>query len=179
MKISKLGGVLPALNEKEWKEFFIEEVVTILSGRDIYEAERIIGNTPYVSSSSVNNGICHFVSNKNETLESGCISVNRNGSVGYAFYHPYEALYSNDCRKLRPKYESAYVSIFIATQITAQRGKYSYGYKMGTGRLKRQKIMLPSNDDGTPDFSFMEQYVRKQIAALKLQYLQEKMTVAV
>lgn len=172
------GGITP-LNQKDWKEFFVEDVVTILAGRDIYDAERIPGKTPYVSSSSVNNGICHFVNNTNDTLEANCISVNRNGSVGFAFYHPYEALFSNDCRKLRPKYESNYISLFIATQITAQRNKYSYGYKMGTARLKRQKIMLPTTDNGTPDYDYMEQYVRQQIATLKLQYLQEKVTVAI
>ena len=171
-------GITP-LNQKEWKEFFVEDVVTILPGRDIYDAERIPGKTPYVSSSSVNNGICHFVNNANDTLEANCISVNRNGSVGFAFYHPYEALFSNDCRKLRPKYKSNYISLFIATQITAQRNKYSYGYKMGTARLKRQKIMLPTTDNGTPDYDYMEQYVRQQIATLKLQYLQEKVTVAI
>jgi hypothetical protein len=156
------GGVLLPLNQAYWKEFFIEDVATIESGRDIYEDERKEGNTAYVSSSSQNNGICHFVSNDNETRDAGCISVNRNGSVGYAFYHPYPALYSNDCRKLRMKVPSKHAGIFIAAQITAQRGKYSYGYKMGTGRLKRQLILLPATADGEPDWAYMEQYIREQ-----------------
>lgn len=37
--------------------------------------------------------------------------------------------------------------------------------------------MLPTTDNGTPDYDYMEQYVRQQIATLKLQYLQEKVTV--
>lgn len=162
------------IKDRNWKDFFIEEIATINSGRDIYEAERKKGNNPYVSSSSVNNGICHFVSNENATMEARCISVNRNGSVGYAFYHPYKALYSNDCRKLRLKYPNKYVAIFITTQITAQRGKYSYGYKMGTGRLKRQKIMLPIDKDGNPDYAFMEQYIKereKQIIQKYISYI--------
>lgn len=159
------------IEDREWKDFFIEEVAEINSGRDIYEAERISGNTPYVSSSSVNNGICHFISNTNETLESNCISVNRNGSVGYAFYHPYKALYSNDCRKLRPKQQNKYVAIFIAIQITAQKNKYSYGYKMGTGRLKRQKIMLPIDNDGKPDYVFMEQYIKERELQIVQKYI--------
>jgi hypothetical protein len=159
------------ISDREWKDFFIEDVATINSGRDIYDAERISGDIPYVSSSSVNNGICHFVSNKNETIEAGCISVNRNGSVGYAFFHEYEALFSNDCRKLRPKIQNKYVSIFLATQITAQRGKYSYGYKMGTGRLKRQKIILPVDDCGEPDYAFMEEYIRERERQLIQKYI--------
>lgn len=177
--ITPKWGVIPALNEKKWEAFFVEDVVTINSGRDIYDTERVSGNIPYVSSSSVNNGICHFVSNLNETLEADCISVNRNGSVGYAFFHPYKALYSNDCRKLRPKVKNQYISLFIAIQITEQRGKYNCGYKMGTGRLKRQKIMLPVADDGLPDYAYMEQCVKNQIITLKLQYLQRKVTATV
>ena len=143
-----------------WGEFFISDVAEIISGRDIYEDERVLGLTPYIGASALNNGITHFVSNTNESQEAGCISVNRNGSVGYAFYHPYEALYSNDCRKLRLYHKSKYTAIFIATQITAQRGKYSYGYKMGTARLMRQKIQLPVDESGRPDYAFMESFMR-------------------
>lgn len=149
------------IEEKEWGEFFIEDVTEILSGRDIYASERIKGNTPYISATANNNGIGHFVGNENPTKESSCLSVNRNGSVGYSFYHPYEALFGNDCRKLRLKKTSKHVGIFISQQITRQRGKYGYGYKMGTARLKRQKIMLPITDQNEPDYEYMENYMKK------------------
>ena len=153
-----------SLADKKWSDFFIEDIATINSGRDIYDSERMPGDIPYISSSSINNGICHFISNTNETLEAGCISVNRNGSVGYAFYHPYPALYSNDCRKLRLKLkkQNKYIALFVAHQITMQRGKYSYGYKMGTGRLQRQKILLPVDGTGAPDWRYMEQHMRQK-----------------
>jgi len=164
------------IEEKEWAEFFIADVSEILSGRDIYGSERIKGNTPYISATANNNGIGHFVGNDNPTKESGCLSVNRNGSVGYSFYHPYEALFGNDCRKLRPKNPSKHVGIFISQQITRQRGKYGYGYKMGTARLKRQKIMLPVNDQNEPDYDYMENYM-KQLEYNKLnEYLKVKKT---
>ncbi|MDR0898399.1 MAG: restriction endonuclease subunit S [Oscillospiraceae bacterium] len=161
-----------SLNDREWAAFFIEDVATIESGRDIYEDERVEGATPYISSTAMNNGISYFVSNNNATQEANCISVNRNGSVGYAFYHPYPALYSNDCRKIRLKRPSRYLGIFIATQITSQRGKYSYGYKMGTGRLKRQMILLPINDSGDPDWKFMEDYIREREKRLIQDYIE-------
>ncbi|MBD3362698.1 restriction endonuclease [Candidatus Dojkabacteria bacterium] len=148
------------LEDKEWGEFFIQDVATIESGRDIYAKERISGNTPYVSSTANNNGIGYFVSNDNKTKEAGCLSVNRNGSVGYSFYHSYEALFSNDCRKLRLNNPSKHIGIFISQQITRQRAKYGYGYKMGTARLKRQKIMLPMNNQNQPDFEYMENYMK-------------------
>lgn len=150
-----------SLSEKEWGEFFIEDIAEIVSGKDIYDSERVKGNNPYISATAINNGIGYFVSNKNETLEKNCLSVNRNGSVGYSFYHPYEALFSNDCRKLRLKNNSRFVGIFISRIITNQREKYGYGYKMGTARIKRQKILLPINSKGAPDYEYMENYIKK------------------
>lgn len=148
------------LEEKKWKEFLLSEVVTIESGRDIYENERLEGNIPYVSATANNNGIGYFVGNKNSTLEKNCLSVNRNGSVGYSFYHPYLALFSNDCRKLRLKKGDKYVGLFLSNQITLQKNKYGYGYKMGTARLKKQKIMLPINEFDNPDFEYMKEYMK-------------------
>ena len=148
------------LSSKTWKEFSIDEVGEISSGRDIYEKERIRGDIPYISAKSKDNGIGYFVGNNNNTLESNCVSVNRNGSVGYAFYHPYKALFSNDCRKLCLN-KNKYVSLFIVNQIICQKDKYGYGYKMGTERLKRQKILLPVDSYGNPDYEFMESYMKK------------------
>ncbi|WP_179007438.1 restriction endonuclease subunit S [Winogradskyella forsetii] len=173
-ELKKYKSVEP-LNKKEWKEFFIEDVTEILSGRDIYATERIKGNTPYISATANNNGIGAFVGNENPTLESDCLSVNRNGSVGYSFYHSYPALFSNDCRKLRLKNSSKHIGIFISQQITRQRGKYGYGYKMGTARLKRQKIMLPINDLNEPDYVFMENYMKRLEYKKLTDYLKKKM----
>lgn len=166
-KIEELGNV-EKLENKEWKAFFIEKVCEIESGQDIYQTERTFGFTPYITATAEQNGIGYFVGNNNDTLEEDCISVNRNGSVGYAFYHPYKALYGNDTRKLRPRVQNKYASIFISSAITQQKEKYGYGLKMGTGRLKRQYIMLPINSEGEPDYIFMESYMkRKEMEILK------------
>lgn len=161
---NKMGGV-------KWKAFFLEEIARIASGKDIYERERTSGQTPYVTATANNNGIGYFVGNQNETLERGCLSVNRNGSVGYCFYHPYDALYGNDTRKLKPIRSNKYVSLFISMCITNQRAKYGYGYKMGTGRLKRQKILLPIDANNQPNWNYMETYMQNLEQRQILEYL--------
>lgn len=158
------------LDDREWRPFFIEDIADILSGQDIYEKERVEGDTPYATATANNNGIGYFVGNENETLERDCLSVNRNGSVGYCFYHPYPTLYGNDTRKLRPRIANKYTSLFISMAIVQQRGKYGYGYKMGTGRLKRQRVLLPSVN-GEPDWAFMEEYMRWQESQVAVEQL--------
>lgn len=147
------------LKNISWQEFFIEDICEIKSGKDIYERERIEGVTPYVTATANNNGIGYFISNENATLQEKCISVNRNGSVGYSFYHSYPALFGNDTRKLIPKYNDDYVAKFISFMISSQKEKYGYGYKMGTARLKRQKILLPVNEEEVIDYDFMKKYI--------------------
>lgn len=156
------GGVerwMPS--ENRWAAFAIQDICEIVSGQDIYERERIAGNTPYITATANNNGIGYFISNQNTTLEKDCISVNRNGSVGYAFFHPYHALFGNDTRKLRPKYLNKYTSLFLTACIEKQRVKYGYGYKMGTERLKKQKILLPVNVENQPDWTNIERFMQR------------------
>ena len=156
---TKWGGV-------KWQAFFLEEIAQISSGKDIYERERTNGQTPYVTATANNNGIGYFVGNQNETLEKGSLSVNRNGSVGYCFYHPYDALYGNDTRKLKPIRNNKYVSLFISMCITNQRAKYGYG-----GRLKRQKILLPIDGNSQPNWDYMEAYMQNLEQQQILEYL--------
>lgn len=168
------GGIEPWMpsESRRWAAFAIQDVCEILSGQDIYERERLAGKTPYVTATANNNGIGYFVSNYNQTLEKECISVNRNGSVGYAFYHPYFALFGNDTRKLRPKYKNKYTSLFITVCIEKQKIKYGYGYKMGTERLKKQKILLPVTADNQPDWQTMERYMQQLELSQIIRYLQ-------
>ena len=163
------------LDEKGWKAFEISEIFSVESGCDIYDKERIKGFIPYITSSAMNNGIKYFVSNKNATYESNVISVNRNGSVGYAFYHKYFALYSNDCRKLKIKAgTNESLALFMTNQIMQQKDKYNYSVKMGTARLLRQKILLPTDSSGNPDYAYMESYIKNLMAQKYTEYLEFK-----
>src|SRR5699024_3869360 len=152
------------LEDVEWREFVVQDIATITGGRDIYSSERILGDTPYITSTALNNGIGYFISNNNNTLEKNCISINRNGSVGFAFYHNYYALYGNDVRKVRLNNgynKNKHVSLFVTTILMKQKDKYSYSVKMGTKRLQRQKIMLPITPNDETDWIFMEQYMKR------------------
>ena len=164
---------IPALDEKEWREFHLEEIGTVTSGRDIYAAERIEGDTPYITSGGTNNGVGYFVGNSNETLDSGYIALNRNGAVGKAFYHSSKSLMGNDCRKVHLKNadNNLFVGQFVALCISMQSECFSYSRKLGTARAKRMQIMLPVTGFGKPDYDYMEQYTKNMMIRKYKQYL--------
>lgn len=89
--------------------------------------------------------------------------MNYNGSVGFSFYYPYEALFSDDVKRVRWKDETAnnkYTLLYLSTAITQQRRKYFYGYKFNAQCMKRQIIMLPTQVDSTLDYTYMERTMR-------------------
>ena len=121
------------------------------------------GLTPFIGASEMNNGITAYCSNKNESYDNNLLGVNYNGSVGFSFYHPYFALFSDDVKRLKWKdatRNNKYTLLFLAVAIKAQKDKYAYGYKFNSQRMKRQKILLPINDKHEPDYAYMEAYMR-------------------
>lgn len=159
------------LNEKEWKDIELGKIADVNSGRDIYAQERTDGDTPYITSGTANNGIGYFVGNDNDSKAKNAISVNRNGAVGEAFYHPYEALYGNDCRRVNlHDAKDEETQLFAAQCISEQKEAFSYSRKLGTARLKRLHVMLPVTDSGEPDYDYMAQYASEMMGGMLMRY---------
>lgn len=159
------------------KPFFMENILYIANGVRLTKADMTIGNRPFVGASEVCNGITEFVDNANASIDKEVLGVNYNGSVGFSFYHPYEALFSDDVKRVYWKDEDAnnkYTLLFLSTVIAQQRGKYAYGYKFNAQRMKRQIIMIPSQADGTPDYAYMEQTMRVMEYDVLKTYLMSK-----
>lgn len=149
--------------ESRMRPFFVEDILHITNGVRLTKADMAMGNRPFVGASEVCNGITEFVDNTNDSTDKNVLGVNYNGSVGFSFYHPYEALFSDDVKRVRWKDEKAnnkYTLLYLSTAIAQQRSKYAYGYKFNAKRMKRQIIMLPSLAEGIPDYAYMEHTMR-------------------
>lgn len=150
------------LDEVEWKEYFIDEIIEVKSGVRLTKSDQEDGEIPFIGASDNNNGITEFINNTNSSTDSNVLGVNYNGSVGYAFYHPYNATFSDDVKRLSFKNgkNTKYTLLFLKNIIERQAKKYTYGYKFNGQRMKRQIIKLPTVL-GEPDFEFMEQYMKR------------------
>lgn len=159
------------VDSRRWKEFFLEDIFSISSSIRLTKEDMIKGSRPFVGASDSNNGVTAFVGNTNNSLDMNVLGVNYNGSVVENFYHPYEAIFSDDVKRLHLKdcNDDKYVFLFIKQSILMQKGKYEYGYKFNGERMKRQKIMLPVTSSSTPDYAFMSKYMRNlELKQLKI-----------
>lgn len=151
--------------EISWKDFWIEDICEIKSGVRLTKANQEIGLRPFVGASDSDNGVTSFVSNTNKSLDTNVLGVNYNGSVVENFYHPYEAIFSDDVKRLKWKdeiYGNKYTYLFLKQMILSQKIKYAYGYKFNGERMKRQKVMLPVTETELPDYDYMKSYMQKQ-----------------
>ena len=153
-----------SLQSRKWKWFKYKEIFFVESGKgsNIYDLD-FNGKCPYISSISVNNGIIGLINSKESDIHNGnTITINRTGSVGEAFYQKYSYVASKDrIRVLIPKFlMTDFSGMFLATLIQKEKYRFNYGRTWGTSRIKESLIKLPVNEQGEPDWQFMEDYVK-------------------
>lgn len=154
------------LHDREWNEFLVGNLFSVKRPKARSEKQYEHGKAPFVASGNVNNGVIKCCMPKeNEKLDTGnCITVSP--VDGSAFYQEYDflgrggagpsilMLYNPDINK--------YSGLFISRMIRQTCSKYSYG-KMGSQEsIKRERIMLPVDESGNPDYAFMEQYIKER-----------------
>ena len=149
------------INCNAWQEYYLSDLFFVTVSKDDNLQNSNYGTTPYISSSAGNNGLTSFVDSK-ASQKANTLTIARNGSVGSTFYQPKDYCCSpDDIRILTPKFQmTVYSGLFIKTVIEKEKFKYAYGRKLGTKRINNIIIRLPSKMDGTPDFEFMENYIK-------------------
>ena len=163
------------LSDREWKTFIIGDLFSvkrpIARNKDHYEN----GNVPFVASGSGNNGVMKCCKpHKNEELDNaGCITVSP--VDGSAFYQPYDFLgrggAGSSILMLYADNINLYNGQFIAKMIANTCAcKYTYGHMGNKDSIKRERIMLPVDDNDEPDYQFMEDYMKELMAAKRKQY---------
>ena len=164
------------LDFSSWKFFNLGKIrndfylFDITSSKDGLVQDYNFGKKPYVSSTAYNNGVVKFVEGAAKN-KSGTLTINRGGSVGEVFYQDRDYLSTPvDVRILTPKLKTnIYVGMFLCTILRLEKYRFNYSRKMGSARLKTLKIKLPSNNESnTPDFEFMERYIKSLRYSLEL-----------
>lgn len=154
-----------SLENKEWSDFFITDIFPeVKRGKRLTKANQIEGLVPYVSSTAMNNGVDNFIKiNSMMRKYDNCLSLANSGSVGSCFYEPFEYVASDHVTHLKNKDYSQYIYMFIAAMIKRLSGKYNFNREINDKRINREKVVLPIDENGNPDFEYMEQYMKNLI----------------
>lgn len=130
------------------------------------------GIYPYVTRSELNNGVNDFVCFQEgyELNRGNCITVGSDTQT--VFYQPLDFYTGANVNILRNEHLNEYNGKFFVLPIRYCLAKLNYGHGATITRLKRQKIMLPVDDEGKPDYAFMEEYMREREQKLIHDYIE-------
>jgi len=145
----------------QWGEFALGELFKFRKGKRLTKDNMIDGNVNFIGAISENNGVRQHIDIE-PRYSPNCITVNYNGSVGEAFYQHEPFWASDDVNALYADgWElNKYIAMFIITAIKANRYKFSYGRKWTLEKMKESIVKLPLTADGTPDWAYMENYIK-------------------
>jgi len=151
----------PTLDTTAWQAFELQQLFEIERGLGPRRKDLDgTGSTLFVTSSDANNGVTG-ITNLHPTHKGNTIGVNRNGSVGEAFYQSLPFCSTEDVHVFTPKFElTPYIAMFLNTLIRREKYRFGYGRKWGIQRMKISTIKLPVTSTCEPDWAFMEQYIR-------------------
>jgi restriction enzyme bgcI subunit beta len=139
------------------------------------KANQIDGETPYISSTALNNGVDNFIGNTENIRKSDHdLTLANSGSVGACFYHDYEYIASDHVTSLKLPNGNDTVYKFISVILGRLEERYSFNREINDTRIKREKLLLPMDKNGDPNRAYMENFIKnieqKQIKNI-LKYL--------
>ena len=154
---------VPELKDKKWKLFCIGELFELQKGKCSNASILNDGKIPYVGATNRNNGILKFVNEKEKMLSDGnCIVFigAGDGSAGLSVYKKEKCICASSNVCGYNEYLNEYTGLFISACSDMNESKYSHGYSRIMQRLSKDKVILPVNDVGDPDYEYMEQYIK-------------------
>lgn len=161
------GSGVHALDIEKWKEFRLGDLFS-----EIYKAESHVkgeleyydvpsGNTiRFISRTETNNGCdCYVLNNDLSGIEKGnAISVG--DTTATCFYQGDDFVCGDHIVICRADWINLYTALFIISILKQEKYKYSYGRAFKMELISNTRLKLPVIDDSTPDWVFMENYMK-------------------
>lgn len=148
------------LRKNKFKEFNLLKLFTVRGSKKSFTKNEISsGEYLYVTTSNKNNGVA---GTSNIFTENGNVITIDSATDGKAFYQESKFVGSDHVEVLEPINFSLnkYTALFFTSILNLQVFRYSFGRKRSQTRIMQEKLFLPCNKKGDPDFIFMESYMR-------------------
>lgn len=175
MKSAKKSSVSKKLDTSNWKLFKIEDLFEKLELKTIkkdfnkaFDVSEIQDNEfslPLVNAKHFNNGIMYYGREKDFENAEMTIDIVKNGAIatGDVYAQPQKTGVLWDAYLIKPKekIQSELVLFFLATSLEkAIKDKFSYDDKCIWQKVKKLFIPLPATCQSSPDYEYMEKYIK-------------------
>ena len=155
------------LNVESWKEFRLGDLFS-----EMYKAEAHVkgelecydvpsDNTiRFISRTEMNNGCdCYVLNNDLSGIEEGnAIAIG--DTTATCFYQGEDFVYGDHMVICRADWINLHTALFIISILKQEKYKYSYGRAFKMELISNTMLKLPATTDNTPDWNYMEQYIK-------------------
>lgn len=146
------------LQNLEWKEFKISDLFDVNErGKRLVISKREDGNYPFVTAGESLNGISSFINNQKHKKYKNAITIDM---FGNSFFQNFDFKCDDNITILKNNNINIHIGLFLIGILGKLKEKYSYGNQIRPNRLKKDKILLPVDKNGSPNWDFMEKYMK-------------------
>ena len=143
----------------EWKAFRMLDLgFAVYHGQRLNKAQRIDGEIPFVTAGFENRGITQFIGN-NRSVYHKAITVDM---FGNCFFQAEDCAGDDNVYFFVNDDMSDVIKLFISASIEAAiAAQFDYAQQFRQSNADSLTVMLPSTPDGTPDWEYMDAYMRQ------------------
>lgn len=160
---------------KECSFFIVGELFDCETTKGIASKNDLVeGNIPYVTRSAENNGKSGYCGNADRIVKGNCITIGAEGFT--AFYQENDFVAGNKVYALRHRNLNNVNALYICTVLNKLSCLYSFNNARILDKIKQEVISLPIDNNGEPDWQYMEDYMKEitKLAAKRVEKLKEE-----
>ena len=163
------------IDTSKWGKFIVGELFDCETTKGIASKNDLVeGNIPYVTRSAENNGKSGYCGNADRIVKGNCITIGAEGFT--AFYQENDFVAGNKVYALRHRNLNNVNALYICTVLNKLSCLYSFNNARILDKIKQEVISLPIDNNGEPDWQYMENYIKEitKLAAKRVEKLKEE-----
>ena len=156
------------LKDRTWKTFIVNEIIdekNIYNGKSYNNADLINSDSEdyvlYITRTEQNNGVsmCAQVLEYEGLEKANAITIG--DTTATIFFQEHDFITGPHIIVVRADWLNVYTATFIISLLNMEKYRYPvFGRAFTKDLIKTTKIYLPVNDEGKPDYKFMEDYIK-------------------
>lgn len=155
-----------ALSDREWDYFTLEDIVLSIHNGKSYNASDLVASdsedyVSYVTRTGENNGVSMYVQALDYRGLEKANAITIGDTTATIFYQDRKFITGPHIIILRADWLNVFTAEFIITLLNKEKYRYPvFGRPFAKDLIKQTKLYLPIDNNGEPDYKFMEDYIK-------------------
>ena len=164
MRSAKSSKTCEKVDIQKWKQFRVEDVFPEIIKPEVYHTRQLTqddNGIPYVVRSKFNNGIKYRVKKPIGKINPPNV-ISFGAENATFFYQQEEWVSGRDMYYIKVGALPFYTCCFLTSVFQVLATKYSYNNGLFPEKLKKEKIMLPIDENDEINYMYMEEFMKKK-----------------